>query len=122
MKRYQIWDKQSPVITPSGAVFTAEEWKNKYPAAKLDSIVVVCSAGEINGGFYGTLGQMKQNYENQGVDFSAAHTNEEILQTIEDWEDQRAEEAKAAAEEAANTPSAEERLAAAVEFQNLMNM
>ena len=122
MKRYQIWDKQSPVITPSGAVFTAEEWKNKYPAAKLDSIVVVCSAGEINGGFYGTLGQMKQNYENQGVDFSSAHTNEEILQTIEDWEDQRAEEAKAAAEEAANTPSAEERLAAAVEFQNLLAM
>ena len=122
MKRYQIWDKQSPVITPSGAVFTAEEWKNKYPAAKLDSIVVVCSAGEINGGFYGTLGQMKQNYENQGVDFSNAHTNEEILQTIEDWENQKSEEAKAAAQEAANTPTTEERIAAALEYQNLLAM
>lgn len=117
MKRYQIWDKQSPVITPSGAVFTAEEWKNKYPAAKLDSIVVVCSAGEINGGFYGTLGQMKQNYENQGVDFSNAHTNEEILQTIEDWEDQKMVESQAAA----GAPSAEERIAAAMEYQNLLN-
>ena len=122
MKRYQIWDKQSPVITPSGAVFTAEEWKNKYPAAKLDSIVVVCSAGEINGGFYGTLGQMKQNYGNQGVDFSNAHTSEEILQTIEDWEDQKSEEAKAAAQEAANTPTTEERIAAALEYQNLLAM
>lgn len=117
MKRYQIWDKQSPVITPSGAVFTAEEWKNKYPAAKLDSIVVVCSAGEINGGFYGTLGQMKQNYENQGVDFSNAHTNEEVLQAIENWEDQKMAESQVAA----GTPSAEERIAAAMEYQNLLN-
>ena len=122
MKRYQIWDKQSPVITPSGAVFTAEEWKNKYPAAKLDSIVIVCSAGEINGGFYGTLGQMKNRYEQQGCIFTEGMSNQEILDTIEAFEDQRAADAKAAAEEAANTPTTEERIAAALEYQNLLAM
>ena len=49
MKRYAIWDKQSNIITPSGAVFTAEQWKQKFPAAALESITVVCAAGEING-------------------------------------------------------------------------
>ena len=62
MKRYAIWDKQSPVIVPTGKVFTADQWKEKYPVAALDSITVVCAAGEVNGGFFGTLGQMEQMY------------------------------------------------------------
>lgn len=33
MRRYQIWDKQSPVLTPSGAIFSAEQWIEKYPIA-----------------------------------------------------------------------------------------
>ena len=39
--------------------------------AGLDNITVVCAAGEANGGFFGTLGQMVQRYEAQGADFSA---------------------------------------------------
>ena len=110
MKRYAIWDKVSPIITPSGKIYTAEEWMQKYPVAALDSITVVCSAGEINGGFFGTLGQIVQTYEAQGCDFSACTTAEEKLEVIEAFED------------AMNTPSdeptAEERIAAAMEYQN----
>ena len=112
MKRYAIWDKVSPIITPVGEVFTAEQWVNRYPVAALPNITVICSAGEINGGFFGTLGQMKQMCEAQGADFSACTTAEEVLQAIEDFED------------VLNTPSdeasAEERIAAALEYQNLM--
>lgn len=108
MKRYAIWDKVSPVIVPTGKVFTAEQWKEKYPVAAMDSITVVCSAGEVNGGFFGTLGQMCQMYEAQGADFSTCATAEEKLESIEAFED------------AMNTPSAEatteERTAAALEF------
>lgn len=108
MKRYAIWDKVSPVIVPTGKVFTAEQWKEKYPAAAIDSITVVCAAGEINGGFFGTLGQMMQMYAAQGADFSACETNEEKLEAIEAFEDML------------NAPSheatAEERTAAALEF------
>lgn len=114
MKRYAIWDKQSPVIVPTGKVFTAEQWKEKYPVAALDAITVVCSAGEVNGGFFGTLGQMVQMYAAQGCDFSACTTDEEKLAVIEAFED------------AMNTPSTEpttdERIAAALEYQVMASL
>lgn len=113
MSKYAIWDKSSPVITPIGEVLTAEQWIARYPVAGLESITVVCAAGEINGGFFGTLGQMKQMYEAQGADFSNASTNEEVLEVIEEFE--------AAMNTPNNEPSAEERIAAALEYQNLIN-
>lgn len=114
MKRYAIWDKQSPVIVPTGKVYSARQWMDKYPAAALDSITVVCAAGEINGGFFGTLGQMVQLYEAQGADFSACTDPEEKLAVIEAFED-----ALSAAED---TVSPEERIAAALEYQVLTSL
>lgn len=114
--RYAIWDKVSPVITPIGEYFTAEEWMAKYPAAR--SITYVCQAGEINGGFFDSLAQLKNVYGASGCDFSVCTTNEDILVAIEAFEDER----NAAAAEAAALPSSEERIAAALEAQNLMAM
>ena len=111
-KRYAIWDKTSPIITPVGEELSADQWKARYPVAALESITVVCSAGEINGGFFGTLGQMVQLYEAEGCDFAACKNDEDKLLAIEAFED------------AMNTPSteptAEERIAAAMEYQNMM--
>ena len=107
MKRYAIWDKVSPIIVPTGKVFTAEEWKEKYPVAAIPSITVVCSAGEINGGFFGTLGQMCQMYEAQGADFSMCITAEDKLAVIEAFED--------AMNAPSTEPTPEERQAAALE-------
>lgn len=106
MKQYQIWNKQDPVLTPSGAIFTAEQWLEKYPIARLDSIVVVLAAGEINGALFATLGDMMRRAEADGCDFSSCTTNEEKLQAIEDFEDARMKAQtetakKAAAEKAA---------------------
>ena len=112
LKRYAIWDKQSPIITPIGEVLTAEQWIARYPVANIPTITVICSAGEINGGFFGTLGQMVQMYEAQGADFSNATTDIEKLEVIEAWED--------VMNEPDTTPSAEERIAAALELQNVM--
>lgn len=112
LNRYAIWDKVSPVITPIGEVLTAEQWIERYPMAGLSSITVVCGAGEINGSFFGTLGQMVQMYEAQGADFSEATTDIEKLEVIEVFED------------AMNAPSdestPEERIAAALEYNNLL--
>ena len=115
LKRYGIWDKTSPVITPSGEVFTAEQWKDRYPAAALNNIVVVCGAGEINGSFFGTLGQMVMMYEAQGADFSEATTDIEKLEVIEAFEDAR----NTPVDTGESTP--EERIAAALEYANLLN-
>lgn len=114
MKRYAIWDKVSPIITPVGEVLTAAQWINRYPVAGLDSITVVCGAGEINGAFFGTLGQMTQMYEAQGADFSACTTLEEKLEVIEAFED--------AMNAPNNEPTTEERIAAALEYQVMASM
>ena len=114
LKRYAIWDKQSPVIVPTGKVYTAAQWKEKYPVAELDSIAVVCAAGEVNGGFFGTLGQMEQMYAAQGCDFSACTTNEEKLEAIEAFED--------ALNAPSDEPTTDERIAAALEYQVMASL
>ena len=116
-KRYTIWDKKSPVITPIGEVLSPEQWIERYPIAGLDSITVICAQGEVNGAYFGTLGQMKQMYENNGADFSTCATNEEVLEAIEAFEDAQAELAAQGSDE--STP--EERIAAALEYQNILN-
>lgn len=114
MKRYAIWDKVSPIITPIGEVLTAEKWIERYPVAGVPSITVVCGAGEINGAFFGTLGQMVQMYEAQGADFSECETAEDKLVVIEAFED---------AMNAPNMdPTAEERIAAALEYQVMASL
>ena len=118
-KRYAIWDKESSVITPIGEVLTAQDWIERYPVAGVPSITVVCSAGEINGGFFGTLGQMVQMYGDMGADFSVATTDEEKLEVIEAFEDaqnEQADEVTAQDVTAASLAS----IAASLEFQNMM--
>lgn len=110
MKRYSIWNKTDPIITPIGEVLTPEQWISRYPVAGLNTITVVCAAGEVNGAFFGTLGQMVQMYENQGCDFSACTTAEEKLAAIEAFED--------AMNAPSTEPTSEERIAAALEYQN----
>ena len=114
MKRYAIWNKQDQVITPIGEILTAEQWIERYPVAGLENITVVCGAGEINGSFFGTLGQMVKMYEDRGCDFSDTNTDEEKLQKIEDFEDSMNVQS--------NTPSVEERTAAALEFIALSSL
>lgn len=116
MNRYAIWNKKDPVITPIGEVLSAEKWIERYPVAGVASITVVCAAGEINGAFFGTLGQMVAMYEKEGCDFSACTTAEEKLSAIEAFEDAREAEARATA----NEPTADERIAAALEYQNAL--
>ena len=120
-KRYQIWDKVSNVYTPSGNMYTAEEWINKYKWINIPGMVPVMSAGSINGALIDELHQMKSRYEQQGATFEDTLTDQQLLDAIEAFEDQRNEEAKIAAQEAAATPTAEERIAAAMEYANLLN-
>ena len=114
MSRYAIWNKQDPILTPIGEVLSAEQWIERYPIAGVESVTVICGAGEINGAFFGTLGQMVQMYEAQGADFSNCESAEDKLAVIEAFEDEM---------NTPNTvPSAEERIAAALEYQALNSL
>ena len=121
-KRYAIWNKKDPIITPIGEYLSAEDWIRRYPVASAEHITIICAAGEINGAFFSTLGQLVQMYENDGCDFSDCTTPEEKLTRIEEFDAAKEAAAKAAAEEAAMTPTTEERIAAALEYQNLVSM
>lgn len=126
MKRYAIWNKTDNILTPIGEVFTPEQWIDQYPIAGLPTIKVVCAYGEINGAFFGTLGQMVQTYEAQGCDFSACTTDEEKLEAIEAFEDER--EAKANAKNAGMVTNEEltatslASIAASLEYQNMLTL
>lgn len=130
MSKYAIWNKKDPILTPIGEVLTAEQWIERYPIAGVASINVVCAAGEINGAFFGTLGQMVELYTKQGCDFSACETAEDKLAAIEAFEDAReaeaAAEAKAQAENEAATAelnaSSLASIAASMEYQNMLTL
>ena len=128
--RYAIWNKIDPVLTPVGEVLTAEQWISRYPIAGVPSITVVCAAGEINGGFFGTLGQLVDMYTKQGCDFSGCETPEDKLAAIEAFDDAREAEAAAKAKAQAEATAYNEELtasslasiAAQLEYQNMMSL
>ena len=130
MRKYAIWNKQDPILTPIGEVLTAEQWIERYPIAGVPTVTILCAAGEINGGFFGTLGQMVDIYEKQGCVFTDEMTPEEKLAAIEEFEDTREAEEKAKAEEKAaaeaynNEMSATSlaSIAAQLEYQNMMTL
>lgn len=114
MARYQIWNKIDKIYTPGGPVFTPEEWINQNKWMESPTAVPVVWNGVLNGSFVGELSEMKTLYEQQGADFSSCETNEEILTAIEAFEDKM--------NTPDPTPSAQERIAAALEYQNLLSM
>ena len=120
-KRYAIWDKQSQIITPSGAVFTAEEWMERYPVAKLPNITVLCARGEMNGAFFGTLNSMKELYENEGCDFSGCTTGDEILDRMQEFDDEKHAQEPEISNEAI-TADALTSISASLEYQNMLTL
>lgn len=122
MKRYAIWNKTDKIITPIGEVLTPEQWIARYPVAGLDSITVVCAAGELNGAFFGTLGQMVQMYEARGADFSACTTDEEKLEVIEAFEDAANTVSEETVSNEELTATSLASIAASLEYQNMLTL
>ena len=105
MSRYIMWDHVSPVITPSGEVFTAQDWEERYPAAQL--IPYVMAGGDINGALMQSYGSMKEMYAREGCDFTGLTDGQAVLDKIEEFEDAQAEAAAEAAAERARQEAEE---------------
>lgn len=114
MARYAVWDKISDIYVPTGARFTAEEWKKRYPIANIDTIKIVCDGGVINGAFFGVLSEMITTYQKAGCDFSTCITDQDYLDAIEAFEDEM--------NKPSTEPSTEERIAAALEYQVMASL
>lgn len=113
MARYVFWDKTSDIYTPGRdretgkMVWTAQEYiNNKAAWAGIPTVKVVVSGGAINGAVFMEFEAMKQSYISAGLVIPEGKTDEEILALIEEFEDNPPIN---------ETPSAEERTAAALE-------
>lgn len=85
MSRYQIWDKQSDVITPIGEVLTPAQWLERYPMGnRLDLII---GGGAINGSVCMEYSSTIEMYRSMGCDFSSCITQQDHLDAIEAFED-----------------------------------
>ncbi len=109
--RYQIWNGTDDIYTPSGERFTAGEWAERYPWAKIPGAKMIITTGLINGGAAMEYGAAVSAYKAQGAAITDGMSVDEVLAAIEDFEDNPP---------GAGEPSSEERIAAAMEAQVMM--
>lgn len=112
MARYQFWDKQSDLYTPNGMCFSASQYLEMNSWAKIPGVKCVISTGPINCAVFMEFGALRDMCVQQGMEIPEGASDEEILALIEAWETRVVETA----------PTAEERIAAALEYQNISSM
>lgn len=110
--RYKVWDKQETLVTPIGEVLTADQVKAKFPMAALPNFEFIICDAPISMGVFMELEQTKSHYKNLGVEITEGMTGQEVCDAITQFE-----EIKPVPE-----PSAEERIAASLEFQNMLSL
>lgn len=121
MSRYAIWNKTDEVYTPSGERFTAEQWKERYPIAAIETMKIVCGGGVLNGAFFGVLSEMVDMYTKYGCDFSNCVEDQEYLDAIEAFEDERNKPKEGVSNEELTATSLAS-IAASMEYQNMMTL
>ena len=108
--KYKIWNKQDNLITPIGEVLTPQQVFERYPAARIEGIKYIIADQPINMAVFMEFEATKEHYKRLGVPITDDMTDQEVLDAISYWEENPS----------APEPTAEERIAAALEFQNIM--
>lgn len=110
--KYKLWNKQDTLYTPSGDAFTSDQIFNKYPLSKLPNIDFIICDAPISMGVFMEYLQTVEAYKNAGAEITDNMSKQEVLDAISAFEQRPIEQEL----------TAEERLAAAAEFQNLINL
>ena len=111
MGKYKFWDKVEDLYTPSGRVYTAQEYLSKNGWARKDDVKCIISTGPINCAVFQEFTMLRDICVQQGMTIPDGATDEEVLELMSQWEDRVIEPAI----------SAEERTAAALEYANVLN-
>ena len=112
MGKYKFWNKSDKLYTPSGAVFTAEEYLAMNAWAGIDGVKCIIANAPINCAVFFEFGAYRDLCVKQGMVIPEGATDNEVLELISEWEDRVVEPES----------TAEERIAAALEYQNLVSM
>jgi len=110
--KYKIWNKTDSLVTPTGKILTPQQVIEKYPAAGVEGIKYIIADQPISMAVFMEFEQTKAFYKQQGVPITDDMTDQEVLDAISAWEENPP----------APEPTAEERIAAALEFQNLTTL
>ena len=119
MARYALWDKTSDIYTlgrdtNGKAQWTADEYITEHaPWAANPKVKIIVGGGAINGTVFMEFDATVDFYKKQGAAITDGMTDEEILAAIEDFEDNPP---------ASNEATAEERIAAALEYQVMASL
>lgn len=122
MAKYKFWDKMEDIYFLSRdkihgkTHLSAQEYIDTYAgwAANPNAKVVVAD-GDINGLIFMSFSNMKDSFVRHGGVIPEGATDEEILALIEESENK-----PTVTEVKGSVPSAEERIAAALEYQNML--
>jgi len=123
--RYKIWNKTDRLFTPSGDSFSAEEVLAKYKLAQ--SFDHIINDAPINMGVFMEFTQTKEIYQPRIIDM-ASTTETTELEKAEIIAEYKALTVQATLDmitflednQPAEEATAEERIASALEFQNLL--
>ena len=110
--RYKIWNKTDNLVTPTGKVLTPQQVIEQYPAAGIDGMKYIIADQPISMAVFMEFEATKNFYKQLGVPITDDMTDQEVLDAISAWEENPP----------APEPTAEERIAAALEFQNLTTL
>lgn len=110
MPRYKIWDRETSLVTPIGEVLTPEQVFARYPASRLPNMKYIICDAPISMGVFMEFEATKEHYKRLGAPITDDMTDQEVLDAISYWEENPPEPA----------PTAEERIAAMLEFQSMM--
>ena len=110
--KYKIWDKTENLITPIGEVLTPQQVIKRYPAAGIEGMKYIVANQPISMAVFMEFESTKNTFKKYGAAITDGMTDQEVLDAISAWE------------ERPQTPriTAEERIAAALEFQNIMSL
>lgn len=110
--KYKIWNKTDSLITPIGEVLTPQQVIERHPAAGLEGMKYIIADQPISMAVFMEFEATKAFYKQLGVPITDDMTDQEVLDAISAWEENPP----------APEPTAEERIAAALEFQNLTSL
>lgn len=105
---YKIWNKTDILYTQGGKSYTPEQIFEIKPLSQTADFVI-CDA-PINMGLFEEFNQFKLAYRKAGAKIQDTMSKQQVLDAITDFE----------RNPPAPIPTAEERIAAAMEYDNLM--